>query len=726
MDIPLRVLIVEESEDSALPLLRELDKGGYTVESARVETAEGMRLALRDRDWDVAIVRYRLGDFGALAALELIDNQQIDLPTIVISDTMGESAAVGVMNAGARDYIVRENLTRLVPAVEREVKEAKQRQQGLQLEEALRQSRAALQQQLAREHLVEDITDIIRRTLDLDTILQSAVDRVREFLEVDRTIVFRFQTDWQCQAIAESTTGNWRKILGSSIYDPCFEGRYIEPYMQGRVGAIADIHTAGMAPCHVELLEQYQVKANLVVPILLLGGTQAGGTPARFHPQQEELWGLLIAHQCSSPRQWYREEMSLLKQLADSLGIAIQQSELYQQTRRELAERQRQNAKIHEQAVLLDISTDAICVRDLQHRILFWNRGAEILYGWKATEVLGKNAIELLHSTLERVPDLAAVQSKLLETGEWQGEIENVTKDARKMIVASRWNLMRDENMQPKSILTVSTDITAKKQVEVQLRRIQRLESLGTLAIGIAHDFNNILTPILAAAQLLSIRLPRLDARSQRMLSLIESSSKRGADLVKQIIAFARGIESERMTLQLADVLQEVLAFARQSKAENIEVEVNIDDRDLWLVAADATQLYQVFLNLCNNACSAMPNGGKLTVTTSNRSVDATHTEMNLDARVGAYVAVTIADSGVGIPPESIERIFEPFFTTKERSKGTGLGLSTVLGIIRNHGGFIEVNSQVGIGTSFTVFLPATSSNLSPLPTATIAIGNGG
>jgi hypothetical protein len=418
--------------------------------------------------------------------------------------------------------------------------------------------------------------------------------------------------------------------------------------------------------------------------------------------------------------------MSLLKQLADSLGIAIQQSELYQQTRRELAERQRQNAKIREQAALLDISTDAICVRDLQHRILFWNRGAEVLYGWKATEVVGTNAIELLHSTLERVPDLAAVQSKLLETGEWQGEIENVTKDGRKIIVSSRWNLMRDENMQPKSILTVGMDITAKKQIEIQLRRIQRLESLGTLAIGIAHDFNNILTPILAAAQLLSIRLPRLDARSQRILSLIESSSKRGADLVKQIMAFARGIESERMPLQLVDILQEVLTFIRQDKAENIDIEANIDDRDLWLVSADATQLHQVFLNLCNNACSAMPSGGKLTITTSNRSIDATHTEMNLDAHIGAYVAVTIADSGVGIPPELIEQIFEPFFTTKERGKGMGLGLSTVLGIVRNHGGFIEVNSEVSIGTSFTVFLPATSSHSSPLPTATIAMGNGG
>jgi signal transduction histidine kinase len=248
---------------------------------------------------------------------------------------------------------------------------------------------------------------------------------------------------------------------------------------------------------------------------------------------------------------------------------------------------------------------------------------------------------------------------------------------------------------------------TEKKQLEAQLLRVQRLESLGTLASGIAHDFNNILTPILAAAQLIPLKLPNLDPQNLELLRLIEESTKRGADLVKQILAFARGAEGKRVPLQVRHLLSEVLKVVRQTFPKAITITTNIPSINLWTVSADATQLHQVFMNLCVNARDAMPDGGALSLTAANQLVDETYTRMSLEAHIGSYVTITVSDTGMGIPAALIDRIFDPFFTTKEQGKGTGLGLSTVLGIVKSHSGFIQVYSEIGSGTQFKVYLPA-------------------
>ncbi len=254
-------------------------------------------------------------------------------------------------------------------------------------------------------------------------------------------------------------------------------------------------------------------------------------------------------------------------------------------------------------------------------------------------------------------------------------------------------------------MLTVDTDITEKKQLEAQFLRVQRLESLGTLASGIAHDFNNILTPILAISQLLPLKLPHLDECNQRMLEILEENTKRGADLVKQILAFARGGEGKRVSLQVSDLLLEIVQMARQTFPKAIEIQANLSTSELW-ISADPTQLHQVFMNLAVNARDAMPNGGILSLSAENLHIDQAFARMNLEAHAGSYIVITVADTGTGITAKLLERIFDPFFTTKEVGKGTGLGLSTTLGIVKNHGGFIKVYSEVGQGSQFKVYLP--------------------
>ncbi|WP_414754980.1 response regulator [Anabaena sp. CCY 9910] len=370
----------------------------------------------------------------------------------------------------------------------------------------------------------------------------------------------------------------------------------------------------------------------------------------------------------------------------------------------DISERKLAEAKIREQAALLDITTDGICVRDLENKILFWNKGAENLYGWQAHEVISKNASDLLF----REPSLE-VETALLNVisqGNWQGELNKVTKTGKEIVVASRWSLVYDEQGKPKSILSVDTDITQKKHLEAQLFRTQRLESIGTLASGIAHDLNNILTPILAGAQLLPLKFPDADERTQHLLEILEINAKRGADLVKQVLSFARGVEGKRITLQLKHLIVEVVKILKETFPKSIEVYTDIPN-DLWMVSGDSTQLHQVLMNLCVNARDAMPNGGTLTISAENLLIDENYARMNLEAKQGHYIMVTVSDTGVGISPENLDRIFEPFFTTKAVGQGTGLGLSTVLGIVKSHGGFVNVYSEEGRGTTFKVYLPS-------------------
>ncbi|MEH1864348.1 MAG: PAS domain S-box protein [Nostoc sp.] len=374
-------------------------------------------------------------------------------------------------------------------------------------------------------------------------------------------------------------------------------------------------------------------------------------------------------------------------------------------TNRDVTERKLAEQKISEQAALLDIATDAILVRDFQSQILVWNKGAERMFGWLSTEVRGKDLREILYRAGTH-HQLEVPLKSVIESGSWQGELSKVTKSGKEIVVQSRWTLMRDPEGKPKSILSVDTDITEKKQLEEQFFRAQRLESIGILAGGIAHDLNNIFTPILAAAQLIQGKFFQDEERSGQLLALVESNAQRGAALVKQVLSFARGYKGERIIIQVKYLISEIIQIVKETFPKSIELSTIIPE-DTWAINGDITQLHQVLMNLVLNARDALPDGGKITISVENKFIDEAYTRMNLDAQVGHYIMITVADNGVGIPPEILDRIFEPFFTTKEVNTGTGLGLSTVLGIIKSHAGFIKVSTNVGKGSKFDLFLPA-------------------
>jgi two-component system, cell cycle sensor histidine kinase and response regulator CckA len=504
MNPHLRLLLVEDSEDDMLLLLRELRRSGYTPDYVRVETASEMKAALDREAWDIVIADYTLPTFSAPEALRVLQDRHQDLPFIIVSGTIGEEVAVTAMKAGAHDYLLKHNLARLVPAVERELREAQERQKRLYAEQALRESE----------------------------------ERFRQLAENISESVF------------------W-------MSDP---------------------------------------KSHQMLYV---------------SPAFDRIWG-------GSSEKLYAD-----------FGEWI----------------------------------EAIIPEDRQR--------------------IQTNFFE--HSLL----------------GNYDEEYRIMRPDGSTRWIRDRGFPIQDLNGTPYRAVGIAEDITDRKLTEVALRRTERLESLGTLASGIAHDLNNVLTPIVGIAQLLPLQFSSPNEQTQKLLQILSTSANRGADLVKQILTFTRGIEGKPASTQIDVLLDEIQKVIRQVFPKNIEIVSHLPP-NVRPIVADATLLHQVFMNLCVNARDAMPTGGRLSITAENVAIDENCTRMNLDARVGTYVMVAIADTGAGIPQNILDRIFDPFFTTKEIGKGTGLGLATAIGIVKSHRGFIHVSSKVGEGSQFKVYLPAT------------------
>lgn len=359
---------------------------------------------------------------------------------------------------------------------------------------------------------------------------------------------------------------------------------------------------------------------------------------------------------------------------------------------------------LQQQAALLDQARDAILVRSLDHTITYWNKGAERLYGWTADEAVGRTVVALLYNE-DDLP-FAEAHAALLASDEWHGELTQRTRRGEERIVAARWSLVRDDNGEPQSVLCINTDITAQRKIEANYLRAQRLEGLGTLAGGIAHDLNNTLTPVMMAVSMLQEEAR--EPETIEWLAAIEESALKAADMVRQILIFARGVEGKRAPVRVERIVDGVAKMVRDTFPKNVSFKQRVSE-DLWAVMGDATQCHQVLLNLCVNARDAMPDGGLLQVAAENIEVDAHYAAMVPGATCGPHVRLEVTDTGKGIPAQVLDRVFEPFYTTKNVGQGTGLGLSTVDAIVRSHGGFVTVYSELEKGTTFTVYLPATT-----------------
>ncbi len=367
-------------------------------------------------------------------------------------------------------------------------------------------------------------------------------------------------------------------------------------------------------------------------------------------------------------------------------------------TQRKLAEES--NAML---ASIVASSQDAIIGHDTSGTIQTWNLGAESTFGFTAAEMIGRSILDLtpMEYRPREVEHLSAVRRGEKHP---QYEAQRLHKEGQRIDVLVTLSPVRDEAGRIVSVSNIARDVSDRKKLESQFLRAQRMEAIGTIAGGVAHDLNNLLSPMLMVRAVLGEEIK--GERERELLEMAHQAARRAATIVKQLLAFSRGEDGRRHSVEVSYLFRELAVLLRETFPRDITIAVT-PQKDLWPIFAEPTQIHQVLMNLCVNARDAMPNGGTLSITAENLELTGAEAKLSPSSHIGPYVMISVADNGCGIPPAIVERIFDPFFTTKEVGYGTGLGLSTVSGIVKAHGGFITVYSEPNGGSAFNVYLPA-------------------
>lgn len=389
---------------------------------------------------------------------------------------------------------------------------------------------------------------------------------------------------------------------------------------------------------------------------------------------------------------------------------------------RDVSETESLKAREREYASILDKVQEAIVVCGLDDSIQSWNEGAEKLFGISKELAVGKNVVDLLFKNREE--EWRADGEMMLAGGSRAVTFSKCLIDGQELTIEKRRSLIFDLNDSPVAQLLLMIDITSRVREEARERRSQRLESIGTLAGGLAHDLNNVLTPIIMSAKLLQ----RGSKSPERLTENIVASADRGARMIQKLLSFAGGEKTDREHIDVREILTELEEILKFTLPQTINLQVKIPE-SLSTIKGDSTELSQVVMNLAINARDAMPNGGKLVIEVADLMVDASLAVRSDNLKEGPHIALSVSDTGLGIPQNIIDRIFDPFFTTKPQGKGTGLGLATTIGIVRSYGGEISVKSELGRGSRFLILLPSSNAMNRPsenLTTATITpAGNG-
>jgi PAS domain S-box-containing protein len=673
MGIALRVLLVEDSPDDARLLVRQLTQAGYDVQHERVESPAAMRDALTRAGWDLVISDYSMPGFSGTAALSLVQQLGVDVPFIFVSGTIGEDIAVAAMKAGASDYVLKDKLKRLIPAIERELRDAE-----------MRRERRRAQEMLVERTRVAELTSDIGVALTSGTPLREILAR-------------------SAQALVRHLD-----VLGAGVWTYTEQTQSLELVAIAGVPALAAERLAVLsleeAPIGQIARDRRPLHLNTAAELAALGAgwaepvgiTSFGGYPLLV---EGRVVGVLAVF---AKRLVPDFVLDGLEAVADQLAVGI--------VRQRAEDALRQSEERFSRA--FRASPAAIAITTVEEgRFVDANEAFFTLTGYAQDEVIGRTSDEIgfLDDPGERadlVDDLRAL-----------GTVRNVdlhlrTKQGDRRLVLASFEPI-ELGGRP-CLLSLMLDISERKRLEDQLRQAQKMEAIGRLAGGVAHDFNNLLSVIIGYCDLLSRTLPS-GAAERRELSEIRDAADAASGLTRQLLAFSRRQVVERRVLDLNAVVTRAERLLKRLVGDDIELIVRLAP-DPPPVLADPGQLDQVLINLVVNARDAMPAGGGVVIETAPAELDEAYARDHPGARPGHYLRLSVRDTGIGMDPEIQSHIFEPFFTTKPVGRGTGLGLATVYGIVKQSEAFIWVESARARGTAFHIYFPPAPGSVAPDP----------
>ncbi len=661
----LRVLILEDRKTDLEMILHELSRSGFDAVYEHADN-EPRYIAKLHPGIDVILADYSLPQFDALRALELLRERDMHIPFIVVTGSISEEAAVACLKSGATDYLLKDRLARLGPAITQALDARKNVEAKLLAEEQIRRRNREL------TLLNRIIAASAESSAEEKNYLQVACDELSSAIGVRQTSVILLNDErTEASVVAEYNAGGAYSIHGREF----------------RVGdrSMGDMVAALKAPRVVNNLAAdpgYSGMHNA-----LIFGKVASVALIPMLVDSETVGGLALAS--DEVDHFSDERIELVKSVADQLSNALARSRLER-------ERRRLSAAIEQ-------TTDAVIITDKAHLIQYVNPGFERITGYGRSEVVGK-PIRFLEEGGgdEDHPQMSYRSSR--DPDEWRGRLVNRRKDGTPYTVDTSLSPIRDKTGAIVNFVGVQRDITEELQLEQRYLQAQKMEAIGRLAGGVAHDFNNLLTAIMGYADILSDRLVPGSAPISDV-NEIRRAAERAAGLTRQLLAFSRKQVMQPQNVNLNEIVRDMERMLKPLIGEDIELQTALDPR-LGSVRADPGQLEQVIMNLAVNARDAMPSGGRIMIATRNVELDEAYAREHPGIKGGLFVSLTVSDTGTGLSPEALSHLFEPFFTTKEEGKGTGLGLATVYGIVKQSGGHIASASELGKGTSFEILLP--------------------